>query len=391
MTRVVLHAVFLTLLVLVLNVNLRTMLRQEDAIWREQLQLHQQSPPFSLRPLTSFTVDYLSSRCGLTLRDAFLISQYPVLLALLISFVAYLRQLQFSQRQTLAGLWMLTFTFPILCVHFVPNWTWDDLWAYVTLIWMAVFLWRGRPLLAGACLALAALSRESVLLALPAFFLFSPRGARSGRWLFGAMLPLLVYLVYRLICFPDVLSGRLTRLPVNFADAGATRQSLYSLFVSFGWLWVAAAIAVGRVRRAAKGASDKRWHSLANSAWVVALLTVAVTMTAALLRETRLLFTPFIFIVPLALKELVSLRGIAVKVVGSVPIWLPVPAMLLLLGGCIGLAVVLFPSFPYLPMIDFHRVYFAVHLAASAVVAGLVGYGGGFGAPAASSDAIEAE
>jgi hypothetical protein len=369
-----LHALFLTILILLVNLNLPTMLRQDEQTWRQRLEYHESEYPFSLRPLTNVASRVLTEQAGLTVRDAFIVGQYPLLFVLFVSFAGYLRMLGLRQNRQIIGVWMLGLSFPILCVHFIPNYTWDDLWAYIGLVWMAGFLARGKFFFAAVCLTFAALSRESMLIAAPAIFVFR----RDESWrkrLIAALLPIVLYGAYRLLLFPDVLAGRFTRLLVNFGDAGEVRQTIHSLFVSFGCLWVLAALPLVKTFRAGTVIDEPLTRRLADSALIVAMLTVVLTLTASLARETRLFFTPFVFIIPSALVGLDGFTRAVSWLRARKSVWLLLSMAIAICCASMAITVLMFPSYPFLPMLDFHRVFFGLHLAASAMVLLVVCYG----------------
>jgi hypothetical protein len=366
--KLILHALFLTVLILLVNMNLRTQLAEDEAMWQNRLELHQGNPPFSLRPFTSAVTGFLSEQYGLSLRDAFVVGQYPLVFALLWSFALFLKRLMFSIRQQLYGMWALALSFPILCVHFIPNFSYDDLWAYIGLVWMAYCLVAGRLFLASACLLFAALSRESVLIVFPAFFVFRGREISLRTCLLAAVLPVALYLAYRLMLYPEIRSGRFTRLPVNFADAGETRQTLHSLFVSFGWLWFAAGAAIRNYLKSGIRQINRHVRSLSVSALIVGLSCVTLTLAAALARETRLFYTPFVFLIPLAVFHLENIRPAMDRVKNRGRLWLVWLLAIMILAASVLLSILIFPSFRYLPMLDFHRVYFAFNLALAVMV-----------------------
>ncbi len=368
MVRDTVLAVLLTALILLLNANLRTMIGESETLWQDRLEMHEADFPFKLRPLTTLVTRTIAENTDLSVRDAFIVGQYPLLFIFLLSFALYLRQLGFAPRQRLLAIGLLAFSFPVLCLHFIPNYTWDDLWAYIGLTWMAVFLVRGRCYTAALCLALAAFSRESVLVVAPAFYFYRREKERSPNWLLAAGLSVAVYLLYRALLFPEVLPGRLSLLLVNFANAAEARQTLHSVFVSFGWLWVLAAVGIARALRTGCGEANSSIRKLALSALIVSPLCVFLTMTFSLARETRLFFTAFVFVVPLATRELIRLRSVSARFMERRPPWLVVGSAVALVTVCIGVTVLVFPSYPFLPMIDFHRVFFALHLAGAIVV-----------------------
>lgn len=362
-------ALVITVLILALNINTRSFLNWETERFEKVLGQHEVKPPFFLRPITTRMMRALVESGYFTYRTAFALTQYPALFLMLLSFGLTLRKAGFDHRRQMYGLALVGFAYPVLCAHFIPNYTWDDIWAYLGLTWFLYFLLDKKLFAAALALTFAALSRENALVALPAFYFFrdtenSQRGAALLRWIVPALIPLAAYTVYRMWLYPDTLPERFTRLPVNFINLERSRQTLYSLFVSYGWIWTLCAL--GYLR--AMGHRALHRYStpvrLAQSALWVGMLGVLTTLVAASARETRLFFISFIFVVPCALLALSDERSPeqTTPYRDTIRSWrfATVAALTLLLS--IFFSIWLFPRFDYLPMIDFHRVYFAINV-----------------------------
>jgi len=365
--KLVTHALILTAIILTLNLSLSTMVTQDEEVWRNRLEVHQQEIPFSLRPMTTSVTAALAEYTGMSVRDAFVVGQYPLVFALLLSFAVLLRAVGISRRWRIVGMWVLGLSFPILCVHFIPNYSWDDLWSYLGLTWMTVYLIRQRFFLASLCLLFAVVCRESALMTLPAFLFFRDKKTPWSRVLMAAAIPVVYYLVFRTVVFPDVHHMRFEHYLMNFGEWPATRQSVFSLLVSFGWVWVTGGRAVRQVVGRRFSAYDTTSRGLAAGSLVIGVLCIVVTMISAAARESRLFFVPFMFLIPLAIMQLRDLcRDIAASHIGRSYGRL-IGAGVILLVISVLITVALFPSFPFLPMIDFHRTFFAVNLAAAAM------------------------
>lgn len=355
MKKYILISLILTALILSLNINLKTLLNYSDSQWNDALALHQNEMPFSMRPMTSGAIVVLQE--FFSVRTSFIIHQYALLFLLFISFAIYLKSLSFRSRTIIGGLVMLAFSYPILCLHFIPNFSWDDIWAYIGITWMAYFFFKDRFILSAICLAFAVLNRESVLVILPLFYFYRKEKNISTAQLLLLVSPALLYIVYRGAFFPDFLPGRFTRLLANFGSLGEGHQSLYSLFISFGYLWVAGLFFACKSFRPEGNSPGILCGNFQKSSLAVSLLSVLIVLTAALARETRLFFIPFIFIIPLSLN---TVRAICEKVKIRNKVKTAFLVLLLLALWVIG-SIFIFPSFDYLPMIDFHRVLFALH------------------------------
>lgn len=247
---------------------------------------------------------------------------------------------------------------------------WDDIWAFLGLVWMAYFLLDQRLYPAALCLFFASLSRENVLITAVAFYFFrNPRDCWRS-WALPAAFGRGVHELYRLIVFPEFLPRRLTRLPVDFSDIDAGKQSIHSLFVSFGWIWTAAGIMARRTIRDFKvNIYSLNWR-LSMSALAVGFLTIALTLTAGLARETRLFFTLFVFLVPLAVASISDKRFMenVQSVYDSMRLRYLIAIALTIFAICLAGTILVFPIYSYLPMKDFHRLAFSFNLALSIII-----------------------
>ncbi|MCH9032264.1 MAG: hypothetical protein IIB00_08410 [candidate division Zixibacteria bacterium] len=364
------NALVITALILTLNLSLRTMLQWDETRWDELVELHSEDLPFRIRPFTNVAVTALVDTFSLSNRDAFVITQYSLIFAFLLSFTALLSKMEFRARERLLGMWALGFSFPILCIHFIPNFTWDDLWAYLGLIWMTYFLLDKRLYPAALCLIFASLSRENVLITAVAFYFFRNPRESWRSWVLPAALGCGVYVLYRFVVFPDFLPGRLSRLPVNFSDINAAKQSIHSLFVSFGWIWTAAGIMTWRTIRDYKANIFSLNWRLSMSALVIGFLTIGLTLIAGLSRETRLFFTPFVFLIPLGIASLSDKRFMenVRSVYDSMRLRYLIAIALTIFAICLVGTILVFPIYSYLPMKDFHRLVFAGNIALSIMI-----------------------
>lgn len=362
--RIILHALIITAVVLTVNLNTRGMLDWEEEKFLEALELHETDYPFSLRPFTSVTIRSLTESFGLTVRQAFIASQYSLLFVLLISFDYLLVTLALSRRRRIVGLWALGLSFPILGVHFIPNFTWDDLWGYIALTWMAVFLIRGRLYPAALCLAFVAIAKENQLVALPAVYIFRDCTRPVRSWLIPMLIPVAVFVGYRIFAFDGFAQESFSNLAFNFSNIPQSRQTIFSLLMSFGAFWVWAGEGLKKRLFNSSLEHDELYRQLALSALVVGGAAVVSTLLLAYARETRLFFTCFVFIIPLALITVYESRAfetIRQYVKSSSKVRLSLIALGFSALGIIVSSLV-FPTFPFLPEKDIHRWLFGLHL-----------------------------
>ncbi|KAA3631761.1 MAG: hypothetical protein DWP97_12390 [Calditrichaeota bacterium] len=345
----------LTLLVFCLNYFLRTMIYHAEDIITGTYYYHQTAYPFKLRPFTSMAMFYLNEM-HLSFLWSFIVHQYGLLFLFFISITRLLKQFELTQTDRIIGLFITALTFPILCIHFVPVYSYDDIWAYLCVVWMFYFIIKDKFYIAALFWMISLISRESMVLLFPLFFIYRNKSKSIFSWCIPMMLPVFFYSSARIFFFPEVLEGRFTRLIVNFENADTIRQTIYSLFISFGWLWAFIIVPF-------KNQSDED-KKLYLSAIVISLLTIVVVLNTALVREVRLLFTPFVVIIPYVLMRF---RQVIPKMKSYMTLQYISRVILLFIVSVI-LTVILFPSFTYLPMIDFHRVLFAMHLTGFVIV-----------------------
>lgn len=124
---ITLLAFVITSLILALNFNTRSMLSWEDGRFERALVEHEDNPPSSLRPITSRMMRALVESSSVSYRTAFILTQYPALFVMLLCFGLTLHKAGFDHRRQTYGVLIAGFAYPVLCAHFVPNFTWDDL------------------------------------------------------------------------------------------------------------------------------------------------------------------------------------------------------------------------------------------------------------------------
>jgi hypothetical protein len=334
------------------------MLRQSDSMWQATVDLHETSAPFSLRPLTTQTTIFIAHATGLSLKWSFVLNQYLLLFLLFLSFAVFLRKLGMNKRDRIIGLIVLGTAYPILCLHFIPNYTWDDLWLYLGVVWMSYFLVDGRVVPAAFVMLLSALGREHILMFAPMFFVWGrPRNSYGGI-IAALLIPIIGYGLYRYFQFPEIAPGRFAQWAKNFANAEMTRQTLYSLFISFGWLWAAFLLAIQAMPNDRSNVGGDNEAKLRISALIMTPLAVAVVLFMVTARETRIFFPPFVYLVPLGVLW-IKTTGMHIARGRNIQLYI---LWLIILAGSVLLSIWLFPRFEFLPMIDFHRVLFALNL-----------------------------
>jgi hypothetical protein len=284
---------------------------------------------------------------GLPVRESFYILQFTLAFLLGPLFYRFLRQLKFSLNWSRAGVLILFSAYPIMAAHFEPVHTWDDFWVYIFLVLTFTFITRKRLIYSLAFFTLACFAREQSLLFYPvivlAVFLFF--GEMSmGKKILYLLAPLIIYGTFYVIVYQPPADRRFELIVFNFENALRTRDSIFSFYISFGFVWVASIISLVRLARAKKSRiiSLLFWGAL-----ITFPLNVPLTFFIATARETRIFFPPFVFLIPLSL---ISLQWIYEFIRGHFSIRRQIIALIafhaLMLSG-VFLAKQIFPYFEY--------------------------------------------
>jgi len=336
-------------------------LRLPDAAWKQKLDHHLPWAPLAIRYFQSYSTLALHHWFGWPIKESFFVIQFSLALILGPVMHRYLRRLGFNRAWALVGL-VLTFTaYPILGAHFEPTHTWDDFWSYLFLVLTLTAALDRRPLATAVWLTLGCFAREQILLFYPLVLLAFWRRRAGMRWsslALPAVMPLLVYGLFRLWRWERIDPTRWQLYTFNFADAGNTQDSLVSLIIAFGIMWLLALSGLFWISEI----TDKTHRSMLRWGMVTAVpLTTAAALLFTFVRETRIMFPSFVIIVPLSLATLragwnqitryrgLSFFGLAAAVVPA--IWVG-----------LDLADKLFPKFGYGSNAEFRRDIVGIHL-----------------------------
>jgi hypothetical protein len=209
---------------------------------------------------------------------------------------------------------LFAFKFP---VHSTPN---DFLEYFLVLLAMLALL-RGRPGRMSLLSCLAVFCRETSLL-VPLTYLLVADGPWRRRLLWS-LAPVLCWILLRLAWWEayNPVAGGLYNL-------GVPLESLGFLFLVFGPLWLL--LLPGR-RLAAGLEPGWGWSALGSSFPWIAIAALAITLGLARVREIRILFILFPFVVPFCLAWFSAAEGRIRQALRSVRYWAYVLACLLLL------------------------------------------------------------
>lgn len=283
---------------------------------------HNELPAFSRRPLTTFLIEATSRISGLNMGKSFILVNYTLLFFSGVLIFLFSFQLTKKYWLSLLNLLAYFFTFSILFSFFSPIYSYDEPLQYCLILLGLIAFFAQKLIFYVFFFTLAAISRETSLLLVPALALFfngkeehtSLRAffsvKNSGR-LLTLLLPFLFYALFLVVflwkksLFNEAgteVVDRFSCFIENFENQKNAVESIVSLVLALGaylyFLW---------------------WFLRANTPSVLErkftdafLLTFAVNTIVVLLmtfaRETRLFALPLFFLWPLAgtlfLKEL---------------------------------------------------------------------------------------
>ncbi len=344
--------VVVTLVALVLSFFLHlkwcgTTMSLSEEIWQKMLEFHLTWYPFSIRYFTSYSVLFLQNAFSLPVRESFFMLQFSLAFVLALVFYRYLRVLSFSQQQSTVGVFLLLSSYPILCAHFEPVHTWDDFWSYLFVTMAVTSVIRGKLGAGMVYFTLGCFAREQTLLFYPVlvvaagWFSKDVSPLRRTLWLLS---PLIVYGAFYGALWQNPDPKRFELIRFNFEHSLRTRDTIFSLFISFGFIWLASATALVRAMDANRGKVSRLlfWGALFTGP-----ATVALTLFFTFARETRIFFPPFIFLLPLALVELTSAYSFIKKTkpLGRRMIQIALFGLLMAIGFLLGKLA--FPYFEY--------------------------------------------
>jgi hypothetical protein len=338
----------------------------DESTWQLKLDMHLNHYPFSIRPLQSYATLGLHTVTGLPIRESFFSIQFALAVLLGLAFYRLMRQMHFAPGRSLVGLILLMTAYPIIGAHWEPTHTWDDFWAYLFLVFAISACLRRQVIFAAIWFSIAILAREPVIVFYPivAFLLLSGRPAPNrARLLAGLALPVLFFASMRLFFAQPMDSWRWPiTLMGNFFTPLERSDALVSIIISFGFIWLLSAIGLYRILRA--GLPDR--HSwLVWAGLITVPATLALTLAGALARETRILFPPFLCMIPLSVVALESLAAFwRPRLNRRTGALLATLFVLCIAGGVTAANLVLFPKFHYTTNERVRRPLAGFHLGA---------------------------
>lgn len=361
-------ALLITLLSVVVHVTSPSTWHQSEEVWEERLEVHESSPIFSARPLTTAAVGLLHREFGLSIRVSFFALQFSLMAAALICFWYWLASVGLRSREATVGMVILGLSHSVFLAHFEPVHTWSDFWVYALIPLSLAWSLRRKPTMAVVTMLLALTARETGLLFVP-FMIWALRlgGTPWPRATLAGVTAVALFLAGRMALQSGLAASPDFKLFFNFASSLRTSDTVYSFIVSLGFVWI-----TGLFGLFARDILDRqmtgflRWGGV----WTVAGFTTS-TFLFGQVRESRLFVPAMVFMVPLSILWWRSRRHAIKRIIRSIPSWLRWPLALVLILVGTGLAKATFPEFEYRAWRDGSWVWLGMNvvLAAGAIAA----------------------
>jgi hypothetical protein len=338
--------------------------------WQDMVDFHRTTYPYTLRVFMTPSMVALHNLFGLSWKAAFGIIQFSLVAILGMLFYRFLKRLGLIFPWAELGLLSLLLALPIFFAFSEPIHTWDDVWGYVFLTLCADAIFTGRSLWASVWFLIACFAREQTLLYFPLFAggLWVVRGKTEVRRVLAFVsAPVVIYGLYYLYFYQTPDPDRWRLVTFNFDGFLRTRDTLYSVFMAAGWLWVGWILSLLGRSPTSEDAWKKRclrWGT------IYALpVTVIFALLFTLARETRVMFPPVLVVIPVVMWQLQdSVRRLAGEVRFKWILWtsLLLAPVVLKLGVVLGDYV--FPAFEYRACPIFSRLWAGIQIGISLVV-----------------------
>jgi hypothetical protein len=342
-------------------------------VWDKTYQYHQTLEAFRVRPITTNLIDAVSVVTGADFKTAFFGFQFAMFFISCLTFYWYLRQLVFSHRESLWGSTIFHLTVPVFLANFEPIHTWDDFWGYILIPLSIIALARRRFIVAALFMLVTILAREINLILVPVWFwlAFISDNRKVSRPLATVASAVVVFAAIRLILTGASAGDRDINLAFNFDGFLRTRDTIFSLLISNGFVWLTGLWAAWHVARS----HDTMERFLGQAAIYSTILYVGTGVFFGFARESRYFTIPAVFLVPLTVLFFQKYRATLARMSQLLPQWWQKSAaMLALVTACVGVTKLVFPRFEYRPWHDGNWGFFALHLSVGVVVmAAIVG------------------
>lgn len=277
---------------------LRVAEAERVAVIRQFVELHESSP--SSAPMTSWLVRGVQRLLGGDLWWSFVLTGFALLF--FAGMALHRASGPCGEASPEPALTQLLFygSFSNLFVYFVPVRGYDEP-LQLTCLFLALCVWRKRPVSVALLLSLATMAAQSTLLLLPGWvafmYVYQPRPVRDFLpTLWPVAVPVTVYSAHALLSPGAATASALMGWGFNFQSPAHSLESILSVFLAFGpvgclalWRGLSVRRRASPVERAAAVAAAVAFSI--NTPWVLLF---------AQAREARLLALPLVFLWPLA-------------------------------------------------------------------------------------------
>jgi len=276
-----------------------------ESYWIKALHLHLTWHPFAVRHFQNYPILLLHKVFNLSIKQSFFTIQFILYLLIGPFFYRYLRVLSFNNKSAYLGLVLLLISYPIVGAYFEPVFTWDDFWSYLFIILMLTSFIKKQWIISGVFFLLGLFAREQVVVFIPIMLLMMYKERKNYKInvaLLSTIIPLIIYIIFRVIVWEKIDPKRWELLLFNFSDKRIT-DTVVSLIIAFGFMWVTSIFGLFEVYLKRRKGNN---YFLFWGGITTVFLTLIIGLSFAFARETRILFPPFVFVIPLSLLAIKS-------------------------------------------------------------------------------------
>jgi len=340
------------------TMNTTSPMSLEDQVWDTKMDAHLNKYPFRIRLFQSHLTNWLHMLTGVSLKITFYTIQYILAFITGLLFLKYLRRLGFDRYWPHLGMILFFTSLSVMGAHFAPIHTWDDFWLYSFLLLTAISILNSSWYQAALFFTLGCFARETFLLIYPVLLFFAWRELRFKsivKLSVCALMPLLIYGSYLMIFGERPAESRLGLLSYNFENSARSADATVSIIN-----WLLAIAGMFKLKRQSRTAPQEFCF------WGVILLLPLNSLVVALftlIRETRLLFVPFLFVIPVALWSAKSMWETMKTQRSDYPalIALILGVIMFVVGGVL-LAEVIWPVFDYSASSELRRTLAGINI-----------------------------
>ncbi|MFQ5454216.1 MAG: hypothetical protein ACE5D6_08530, partial [Candidatus Zixiibacteriota bacterium] len=250
---------------------------------------------------------------------------------------------------------------PIFLAHFQPIYTWSDFWIYTTVPLTITSIIKKNGWLSILGMFIALIARETSIIFIPLLFylIYKTNNKRYLKAILLSAIPIILFLIFRLLFFENSVGNIKLKWDFNFAGGLRSSDSIFSLVVSLGFLWL-----TGLWQAFKKSNEVPRFYNwLRTGAFFTVVAFTSSTLIFAQARESRLFFPSFIFLIPLTLIYFDDKKSIIKDLYRKFHPVLTHISLVILLGLSIIFSIFLFPEYEFRSWKDGNRFYLGLHIA----------------------------